>query len=131
MEEVIRIICRECKGKCCRGFPVYFEGFDGRLYQNILTGKLHNAGLLMNTKYLSKVDKTYIADPPYRLPCFYYLRGGCPPAVKPAHCHQWICKDIARILKGEDLVQEENVWVADWEDLAVLRQYRRRGPRGA
>ncbi len=92
LKEIIDIICSECKGGCCKFFPVFVKDIhNNRMFQNP-TYIEPTTG--MTTLHANMRASTSIA-------CYYYSEGGCLEEVKPDICKDWYCAIFDEFVWGK------------------------------
>lgn len=86
MDDVAKIICGECGGKCCSQYPVWYRDEMGRINQNPTGFDLDN-----NSTWVMPVQSTWNYKDNKYAGCYYHKQGGCPEDKKADVCKHWYC----------------------------------------
>lgn len=90
LEDVAKIICGACQGRCCTHFPVYIYNKERDiLFKNpTFWNEDGEACIWFNTNGQKEN-------------CHYQATGGCPDEKKPDLCRYWYCAVFDEFVLGD------------------------------
>ena len=92
MKDIAKMLCEECKGMCCKHYPMFVE-VNGEIKKN---EPVYLEGVL---GVKCKWEGTG---------CYYHSIGGCSEDVKPEECSEWYCDMIDKIIFEGEIVTWNN-----------------------
>jgi len=83
------LICQECKGFCCKHYPVFYEVEGEVKDRKSKIIFMNHIGAL----FYDRIDTT--------LECYWFSKGGCAEEIRPEVCKLFYCHKVFDWLFGD------------------------------